>query len=208
MLEQVKARLFTRRTVGGWLFLCGFVLWQVIDGWSNVEFIVGKAPMLRDALVAFFVSPWLPWFLLVGGLGWIAVGSSRLVSGPVSPGIRTAPSKPEERVFVTEDVAFLASLYEGRTSVQADRLAEIYYDKWMRLAGEVSDVTSNLLSFSHVSDKPLVLVGFNEDWATKFEMVKHGDTATVQAKIKLINSTFVIFQDGELVSYGAKASRP
>jgi hypothetical protein len=45
----------------------------------------------------------------------------------------------------------------------------------MKLTGEVSDVTSNLLSFSRVSDKPLVMVGFNEDWATKFKMVKHGD---------------------------------
>jgi hypothetical protein len=209
MLEQVRARLFTRRTLVGWLSLAGFATWQVINGWSNLEFIVGKAPKLRDALLAvldgagaFVASQWFPWLLLIGGLLWIAVGASssglaagRFTSIPVPPVLLPRG----ERVFVNEDLAYLSSLYRGQTTAQADKLAEIYRGKWMKITGQVDDVTSRAMSFAHQRDVPLVIIHFRDDWQTRFELLKRGDKATVIAKIDEISANHISLVSGELV---------
>jgi hypothetical protein len=207
---QVKARLFTRRTLVGWLGLCGFVLWQAINGWSNIEFIAGKAPILRNALVAilagiqaFVVSGWFPWVLLIGGLLWIVVGVSTPLTINVRAGsVRQLPpdrARPEDRAFVYEDVLFLASLYKGRTSLQADTLAELYRGKWMKITGEVNDVSEDTLSFDHHFPDPYIYVSFNKEWRPRFEVLKPGDIATVQGRIAEVSGSSVSFEDCELV---------
>jgi hypothetical protein len=52
-------------------------------------------------------------------------------------------TSPDRRVFVAAEVTvdYLTGLYDGRTQVQGDRLADPYIGKWMEISGSIEIMT-------------------------------------------------------------------
>jgi hypothetical protein len=126
-------------------------------------------------------------------------------------GFAPPPNSSRDRIFVPEGVntEFLRNLYEeGHTNLQADKLAQAYIGKWIRVQGSVSNV-------SKIGEKVSVLIKgghspFDADYLTalwlsfeadheRLEMLRSGDTVTAIGKIDRFGKFDVHLEECELV---------
>jgi hypothetical protein len=90
--------------------------------------------------------------LFVAGIKWPRI--KQKLSGPSSGSLPLAAhpadtfTQGENRQFVNVTAQYLMGFYrQGHTSVQANKLAEAFMGKWMKVSGPLGDVLGNYESF-------------------------------------------------------------
>lgn len=128
---------------------------------------------------------------------------------------RTAPEVPVEKkrsmIFLGEEItpAFLVGLYEGHMSVQAEKLVEVYLNKWMRVSGTVIDVKKgwptrdcmkvHMRWHGDNSHTVAVFLDFGKEWTDRVLILKSEQRVTVLGKVHTI-SNYIALKDCELES--------
>jgi hypothetical protein len=119
---------------------------------------------------------------------------------------RVLPSlpEPEERTIVDVTPEYLAGFFDDHTSIQAQKLADAFIGKWLKVSGPLGNVgsfkyssqvtfasTSNVMVYMLFRDRALV-----ED---TLSVLKRGDQITVLGKIDRIEPLDVQLDNCELV---------
>lgn len=113
------------------------------------------------------------------------------------------PSTPrQERIFLADNVTigFLISLCEGKTTVQAHRATAPYAGKWYRYTGSIDDVSTyhNTTVIRFDPDRTDILSVMIEGDTPLADILHIGDVITVIGRIKMIASTGIILEMGEV----------
>lgn len=132
----------------------------------------------------------------------------------VAPPATTEPQPERKRVFVNETPEYLTGLFKDRTAIQAQKLADPYYGKWMKVSGPVGSVGSWTGYFVQVTfDRGDLLRGYmfgepppavfmmfrDESVLDRLAILEPGDQITVVGSIERIDRTSVQLRDCELV---------
>lgn len=114
----------------------------------------------------------------------------------------------DDRIEVNVKPKYLLRLYKGHSSIQADKLAEPYIGKWIRVSGRVYDITDSLggcrVSFHQRwldgpgIDLSLTMV-FGPEWRDRLSIMKRGTRIKVRGKIKEVNRAWINLTECELV---------
>jgi hypothetical protein len=114
---------------------------------------------------------------------------------------------PKMRTFVDVTPEYLIGFFGvGHTSIQAQRLAEPFIGKWMKISGSLGDVLGDsaplgLVIFEGRSmfDRNLVNMFFKSpEWLNRLSTLKRGDSITVVGEIKEVNSLSVKLDNCEI----------
>ena len=129
-------------------------------------------------------------------------------------------SKPEDRVFIDVTPAYLVSLFEGHTHIQAAKLAEAYVGKWMKVSGRLGDVMRSEVAqtFSQVTFKRSsvfdaggehfgVFMYFDGTWDDRVAVLRRGDSITVIGQLERVNRDGVHLGNCELVDWVGQVTR-
>jgi hypothetical protein len=110
-----------------------------------------------------------------------------------------------DRVMVNATPAYLTGLYKGYTKIQADKLAESFVGKWMKLSGPLNDVTNSSGDYVVYLENHLfpsgsaVAMRFDKSWKDRLSVLKVGDTIGVLGQIKDIDRVIVFLEKCELL---------
>jgi hypothetical protein len=102
---------------------------------------------------------------------------------------QNAPAKPVDRIIVNVSPEYLLNFFKEHTSIQAQKLVSAYVGKWMRLSGQVQDITSTYPDRIAVSFNPhpyvlhVVFMFFDEIWKDRLAILRRGDQITVVGQI-------------------------
>jgi hypothetical protein len=144
--------------------------------------------------------------------------------GPVDPEVPEVPEAPpavrtDGKVILGANITprFLLSFYAEHTSLQAERLAAPFIDKWLQIKGTVSNVSSrrgdrlclNLalvpLTAETLGD-PLALTTtllyFEGEAKANLEVLQLNDQITAIGKIREISHSTLVLNECELVAVG------
>ncbi len=138
---------------------------------------------------------------------------------PVAAGADTHAS---DRIFVQKTPQDLTNLFGRQTSILAQRQADAFYGKWMRVSGRLGDVSawngfSSIVTFARKTfgkDSTLFMMFRDEQTAkSRLQVLSAGERITVEGEIaridrfsvQLTNCTLV---DPPLVSQSASTSLP
>ena len=122
----------------------------------------------------------------------------------------TFTSLPDGRILIDKDPKFLSDIFSENTDIEADRLVEPYIGKWMKISGDVYDISDRDfgdLMYVSIMDKggnPFGMsialgMGFNRDtWKDRLELLHPGDHITVIGQIKSASRIGVQFDKCEL----------
>jgi hypothetical protein len=128
------------------------------------------------------------------------------------PSLKTVFSPPATvagRTFVGSSITpeYLVGLFEGHTSIQARKFIEPFIGKWMRLSGELEEVSGSRPNFAilQFSGRGLrgggagVFMFFQtEEWVSRLAILRRGDRLTVVGKIENVISIRVELESCEL----------
>jgi len=113
----------------------------------------------------------------------------------------------QQRVFLPPDVdvAYLRSLCEGKTQLQADAATAIYLGKWTTVSGRVRDVEKFPDGFrvrirTEASDPVSVAILFSERWADQISILKRGSLVHAIGRVKDVYEGGVALSEGEIGS--------
>jgi hypothetical protein len=207
-LEAVKAETTARRV--GFGVLAGACL---LTGalWLQIKEVSPR--IVTDAISSVATNP-LAWFVVLMFI--VAVFAFHrpkkreqrtTARAPISSAApSTDPSTdPAERVTIDVTPEHLMGLYEGRTAVQADRLASAFIDKWMLISGPLRNISTAMSYKILVTvDPPTkqhchIFLLFDPQWATRLESMLRGQTMHARGRITEIALTFVQLEDCELM---------
>jgi hypothetical protein len=172
-----KAFVYSLFALAGALALCA-VYWKPLRE-AHPEI----APVASDV-----AGSSISWFtLLVVGFGIVFVLDilARIgwFKGTQTPGPSRqlveqpkAIAQPAERVFITTSISTLTQLCEGRTSMQAAQIAKNYEDSWLRVEGDVSNVslTFGLIFLPITVEERRIMLIFNEEWKARASQIVAG----------------------------------
>jgi hypothetical protein len=148
----------------------------------------------------------LPTFLL--GPKWayapiilFALGSAILAVRVVVPLVRTPPAS--ERVFVEEAPEELLALGKDLTSLQRDKITEIYIGKWLRVSNPVRNVTSYrhgaIVTVNIGNTQQQIELLFNAQWFDRVSLLMVGRNVTAIGQIQKIYRTSIELKNCELM---------
>lgn len=83
----------------------------------------------------------------------------------------------------------LMDLHSGRTSMQAQKLIQVYIGKWIELSRKVMNVTSD--GGVIVEEGPrarLIIMNFDKEWIGRLEILQPGLTISVFCQIWRVDS--------------------
>jgi hypothetical protein len=107
----------------------------------------------------------------------------------------------------------LVKVYEGRTTLHGERLAENYKGKWIKVCGSINDVmvysglrnrvesVTVYLDWNH--PEPMVVLEFNKKWLNPISALRKGDSISVLGRISRVSDTSVHLDRCELLEIGA-----
>ena len=122
---------------------------------------------------------------------------------------RTVPpvSLEQELVFLGEEITpgYLVGISKGHTTVQAQKLAEVYLNKGMKVSGVVGDVEDRREYMRlHVywketeSEEVSVFFSFGANWRDRILTLKKGQRITAKGRIDRCSS-YISLEDCELI---------
>jgi hypothetical protein len=121
-------------------------------------------------------------------------------------GYRVLPSvpEPEERTIVDVTPEYLAGFFDGHTSIQAQKLADAFIGKWVKVSGPLGNVgsftTFSQVTFASTSNVMVYMLFRNRAFAEDtLSVLKKGDEITVLGKIDRIEPLDVQLDNCELV---------
>ena len=126
----------------------------------------------------------------------------RAAQGPTGALPESTPA--EERIFVSESIYSLVEPYQKYTSVQAGKLAEVYLGKWLKVNGEVSEVSRRLgrkgyeILF-YIDRKIFIQAEFERQWDEHLRLLRRDQSISAIGKIRGLNSSQIWLEDCEIV---------
>jgi len=119
---------------------------------------------------------------------------------------RSAERIPAERIMVPDNITpdYLSGFYDQHIEVQADKLAEIYIGKWIRVSGPMRDVwegDDGMLALMRISDGNNMSIGmrFDMKWKDRLSVLSKNTTITVLGQIARIQLGQLNLHNCELV---------
>lgn len=93
--------------------------------------------------------------------------------------------------------------YDGRTTIQGQKLASTYVGKWITVSGSVDDVESNYgtLRIRLERRNPMVDLTFDEQSKDSVSVLRKGDTITARCEIQSIGRGFISLKNCELIRF-------
>jgi hypothetical protein len=155
--------------------------------------------------------------LTVAGVFWLVGHTPKLhrsASAPIPLAFAQSPVQlpihqnlDDTRVFVSPnvDVKYLCEIFEGRTSIQATKMAGAFIGKWMKHSGNLNEVLSSTGKVAQVTlAMPAlkftdVYMLFDAEWLERLSVLKHGDPVRIIGQIDEIHRTHIQLQHCELV---------
>jgi hypothetical protein len=128
------------------------------------------------------------------------VDTATLVSAPASSEspAETAQAPVAERIYVSQTPRDLVGLFEVQTGILAQKQADVFYGKWMRLSGRVSSIGPwsgyfSQMTFERRWKDPTVFMMFTDQELveSRLSILRHGDSVTVEGKIERIDPVSV-----------------
>lgn len=129
--------------------------------------------------------------------------------------IRTSATVPyasqyslEERDFVHEAPKDLRAIFKAHKPIEARKLAESYYYRWLRVRGPFGDIggwvepmSSAFAFFANLNDPGVGMI-FNDEnvYNERLSTLKKGNIITVIGQIELIDQSIVVITNCELES--------
>jgi hypothetical protein len=100
----------------------------------------------------------------------------------------------------------LVSVYEGRTTLQGERLAATRIGQRMTVSGKVQDIRENsegltIVFYDELRTYPLVMMAFEKRFIDPVSALSIGNEVTVRGKIVNIGPTTVSLENCELVKF-------
>jgi hypothetical protein len=105
------------------------------------------------------------------------------------------PVPAPKRIVIDVAPEYLMGFYKDHTDVQADKLAENYIGKWLKLSGKVANVVSSsaITKTWHVilAYKAGYFMGvdFDNAWADQISVLKRGDEIRVLGQIEAFDGS-------------------
>jgi len=113
------------------------------------------------------------------------------------------------RVIVDITPKELTGLYRDHMTLQADRLAQDYIEKWIMVSGVINDISpckkdgyfkvQFSSSIETISTEGIVIMYFSKKWFDNLSVLKRGKKISVLGKIKLIDQLYISLDDCELI---------
>lgn len=99
----------------------------------------------------------------------------------------------------------LVGIFKGRTSLQGEKLASTYTDKWMILSGTVHDISQRHEGIGivfHVTQPWItIMMHFGKEFIEPISALSKGDKVTVRGQIRKIEATLVSLENCQLVKF-------
>jgi hypothetical protein len=117
------------------------------------------------------------------------------------------PKQPIDDRTLIGDVTpeYLFSLYQDHITVQADKLAQAYLGKWIKISGLIQNVNDStdgrsLLAVYLEKDRTqLLLLYFSREWADRLAVLGRNQPVAAAGKVKSIDITRIELIECELV---------
>jgi hypothetical protein len=113
----------------------------------------------------------------------------------------------DDRVFVSQTPRELVGLFKRETGILAQKQADVFYGKWMRLSGRLDTITPLSGNSAQVTfAKPLgagptvFMMLIDGDYIDELSVLKKGTRLTVEGKIERIDPLSVQLTKCRLVS--------
>ncbi|HEY2034062.1 MAG TPA: hypothetical protein VGH02_10295 [Rhizomicrobium sp.] len=198
-----------------WAATAGFGLVSMFAGivaqrWQVVGFLFGISFLLISTIAAcwhFILNKHNPSPTRIGSSlspdSVSAISTSLVIPKADADLANNDPSK----FFVRESVtpSYLCDLYEGKTSIQASKLAAPFVGKWLRVSGPLQNVTEPTtdgqffvsLKQKSISD-PLIFLQFGSEWLEKLTIIPRGDIITAIGQISAVTRFDISLKNSEL----------
>jgi hypothetical protein len=200
--------------------------WRAVSFLSSIDFM--RTASGRPGIGTYFLPPGLADLLMVVGIGlMVFVFVSREMQGsphgyssamPFSrpdqeppahhepPPLHQEPSghRSEERLFVDRTPQELMRFREEHTSVNANKLLEVFMGKWLRVPGIFEDVAVErttlfvTLVMPTGTSRSVAFLYFQLEWHDRLLMLKRGAPITVIGRIVSVGLGEVVLTDCEL----------
>lgn len=126
------------------------------------------------------------------------------LAATVSPSM---PSIKDSRIYIQAKPSELTSIYQGRTELQANKLAAPYIGKWMKVAGKIHDISTPggrvLVALVDVPDRDfngVIFLYFSRElWLERLEILSHGHPITAEGKVTGLAFPGISLEDCELI---------
>jgi hypothetical protein len=153
--------------------------------------------------------------LTIAGVFWLIGHAPKRwsASAPVPPAFEQLPiqelaleSLDDAKVFVSPNIGakYLCEMFEGRTSIQASKMASAFIGKWMRCSGNIAEILASEKSAQLTLTMPAlkftdVYMLFDAEWLERLSVLKHGDPVRIIGQIDEIHRTHIQLHHCELV---------
>jgi hypothetical protein len=138
--------------------------------------------------------------------------TSRVIPYDSTPKEQTSletPEKKEEMVFVDVTPAYLLNFYKEHIGVQADKLAEAYVGKWMKVSGRLGNVERFLeiswrATFEQSTEEIVLQGGFitmmfyEQKWIDRLAVLRRGDKINVIGQIRMMVASSLVLEKCQL----------
>lgn len=112
----------------------------------------------------------------------------------------TTATGTSPRIFVDVTPEYLASFYDQHMTIQANKLAEDYIGKWIKVAGRLGDVYPNQVVFAYKTFGVVVFMYFDMNkWKDRLSILKRGSRIEVNGQIQRVNAFEVHLENCELI---------
>jgi hypothetical protein len=121
-----------------------------------------------------------------------------------APSDSTEERIPAGRIMVPDNITpdYLRGFYDQHIEVQADKLAEIYIGKWIRVSGPMRNIWEDedgMLAFISDSNNMDILMRFDMKWKDRLSVLSKKTTITVLGQIKRIQASHLSLHNCELL---------
>jgi hypothetical protein len=151
--------------------------------------------------------------LIIGGVFWVIGQLPKQHRWAPAPAFDQPPVQElalenldDTKVFVSPNInaKYLCEMFEGRTSIQASKMANAFIGKWMRCSGTIEEILASEISAQVTLTQPAlkftdVYMFFDAEWLERLSVLKHGDPVRIIGQIEEIHRTHIQLHHCELV---------
>jgi hypothetical protein len=138
-------------------------------------------------------------------IGPIKIEPVQFERTPIQPQLAKLEQQISEPVILDVTPEFLYGLYDGRTTVQGDRLAEGYIGKFIQVSGPMHNVSNQFSDGTfNVSMHPgglrSISMEFDEKWFDRLSLFPVNTLIKVRGRIKSLGSYMIMLTNCDIVS--------
>jgi hypothetical protein len=193
--------------IGGGILAAWIPFWRFVSFLSSFDFM--RTASGRPSIGTFFLPSGLADGLWIVGIAMIVfvVVTREMQESPYITRqeiARATDATPviEARIFAERTAEELMNFFAGHTTVDANKLLEVYMGKWLQVSGVFDDVTAHHLGLTVYIELPnhsSVFMQFEPEWHDRLLMLKRGSIITVVGKIHRVSWTNLALRECELI---------